>query len=183
MVRDERRRHDRWREHGMNHHEASDCVELTRTCEDGFGAPSLALCMPPILVNGTSGCPDPTAASWDMTLSEGTWRVSTGVTRDDQDGNFFMEGVARYADTNFCAPICSPPKPANLWATIRMNHGVQISREFLLEMLDSLGEAIFDPDDITSIKGVSNASLDRVRADPQGYVRAVLLRSRSRTDS
>ncbi len=92
------------------------------------------------------------------------------VPATDEDGNFFLQGVARYEDTNFCTPLCSPPKPANLWATIRMNHGVQISREFLLEMLDSLGEAIFDPDDITSIKGVPNATLDRVRADPQGYV-------------
>ncbi len=92
------------------------------------------------------------------------------VPATDDDGNFFMQGVARYEDTNFCTPLCSPPKPANLWATIRMNHGVQISREFLLEMLDSLGEAIFNPDDITSIKGVPNATLERVRADPQGYV-------------
>ena len=92
------------------------------------------------------------------------------VPATDEDGNFFMQGVARYDDTNFCTPVCSPPKPANLWATIRMNHGVQMSREFLLEMLSTLGEAIFNPNDITSIKGVPNATLDRVRADPQGYV-------------
>lgn len=92
------------------------------------------------------------------------------VPATDEDGNVFMQGVARYEASNVCTPFCSPPKPANLWATIRMNHGVQISREFLLEMLDMLGEAIFNLDDITSIKGVPDATLDRVRADPQGYV-------------
>lgn len=94
----------------------------------------------------------------------------------------FLEGVhfpigfdeggdpARFRDTNFCTPFCSPPKPDDLWATIRMNHGVQISREFLVEILDTLGEAIFDPDDLSSIKGVPNATLARVAADPQEYV-------------
>jgi uncharacterized repeat protein (TIGR01451 family) len=77
---------------------------------------------------------------------------------------------ATYEDSNFCTPVCSPPKPDNLWATIRMNHGVQISREFLLEIIDTLGEAIFDPNDVTSIKGVPNATLERVRANPRGYV-------------
>jgi uncharacterized repeat protein (TIGR01451 family) len=77
---------------------------------------------------------------------------------------------ARYRDSNFCTPVCSPPKPDNLWATIRMNHGVQISREFLVEILDTLGEAIFDPNDVTSIKGVPNATFERVKANPNGYV-------------
>ena len=77
---------------------------------------------------------------------------------------------ATYKDTNFCTPVCSPPKPNNLWANIRMNHGVQISREFLFEIIDTLGEAIFNPNDITSIKGVPNATFDRVEADPQKYV-------------
>jgi hypothetical protein len=77
---------------------------------------------------------------------------------------------ATYSDSNFCTPVCSPPKPKNLWANIRMNHGVQISREFLFEIIDTLGEAIFNPNDITSIKGVPNATLDRVRANPNGYV-------------
>jgi uncharacterized repeat protein (TIGR01451 family) len=75
-----------------------------------------------------------------------------------------------YKDTNFCTPVCSPPKPDNLWATIRMNHGVQISRQFLFEIIETLGEAIFDPNDIASIKGVPNATLARVAADPQSYV-------------
>src|SRR5690606_8279907 len=77
---------------------------------------------------------------------------------------------ATYEDSNFCTPVCSPPKPDNLWATIRMNHGVQISSEFLLEIIDTLGEAIFDPNDVTSIKGIPNATLERVRDNPLGYV-------------
>jgi uncharacterized repeat protein (TIGR01451 family) len=81
-----------------------------------------------------------------------------------------MRGVARYRNTNFCTPVCSPSQPDNLWATIRMNHGVQLSRQFLFEMLRTLGEAIFDPNDITSIKGVPNATLERVAANPRGYV-------------
>jgi len=75
-----------------------------------------------------------------------------------------------YKDTNFCTPFCSPPKPDNLWATIRMNHGVQISWEFIMEVIETLGEAIFDPNDITSIKGVPNATLARVKSAPQDYV-------------
>jgi uncharacterized repeat protein (TIGR01451 family) len=77
---------------------------------------------------------------------------------------------ATYKDTNWCTPVCSPPQPDNLWANIRMNHGVQISREFLFEILDTLGEAIFDPNDLTTIKGVPNATLARVAAAPQSYV-------------
>lgn len=77
---------------------------------------------------------------------------------------------ARYRDSNFCTPVCSPKKPRNLWAHIRMNHGVQISREFLLEMLDTVGEALFDPNDLTAIKGVPQATLERVRDDPLGHV-------------
>ncbi len=93
------------------------------------------------------------------------------VQKMDDLGNLlppYMEGVARYEDTNFCTPYCSPPRPSNLWANIRMNHGVQISREFLLEILETLGEAVFD--DLPSIKGVPTATLERVAADPQGHV-------------
>lgn len=77
---------------------------------------------------------------------------------------------ATYKDSNVCTPVCSPPKPDNLWAYIRMNHGAQISREFLFEMIDTLGEAIFDPDDLSTFKGVPDATLARVKDDPQGYV-------------
>jgi hypothetical protein len=37
---------------------------------------------------------------------------------------------AQYSEPDWCTPFCSPPKPDNLWAQIRMNHGVQFSREF-----------------------------------------------------
>jgi uncharacterized repeat protein (TIGR01451 family) len=77
---------------------------------------------------------------------------------------------ATYADTDSCTPFCSPPRPANLWANIRMNHGVQLSREFLFQILDTLGEAIFDPNDLASIRGVPQATLERVAADPLGHV-------------
>jgi uncharacterized repeat protein (TIGR01451 family) len=77
---------------------------------------------------------------------------------------------ARYSDPDWCTPVCSPPRPDNLWAHIRMNHGVQFSREFLFEVLDTLGEAIFDPNDVGSIRGVPQATLERVAADPRGYV-------------
>ena len=83
----------------------------------------------------------------------------------DQPGN-----PATYSDSNFCTPICSPPKPDNLWAQIRMNHGVQLSREFLFQVLDTLGEAIFDPNDVGSIRGVPEATLDRVAGNSRGYV-------------
>ena len=92
------------------------------------------------------------------------------IPKTDDDGNSYLEGVARYADTNFCTPVCSPPKPDNLWANIRMNHGVQISREFLLELIETLGEAIFNPNDLTSIKGVPNATLERIEGSPLNHV-------------
>lgn len=92
------------------------------------------------------------------------------VTAFDDKGNAYQEGVATYQDSNFCTPVCSPPKPANLWANVRMNHGVQISREFLFEMIETLGEAILDPDDLSAFKGVPNTTLARVNANPQGYV-------------
>jgi uncharacterized repeat protein (TIGR01451 family) len=79
-------------------------------------------------------------------------------------------GFANYESTSICTPFCGPSRPSNLWGTIRMNHGVQISREFLGEILETLGEAVFDPNDITSIKGVPEATLQRVAADPQGHV-------------
>jgi uncharacterized repeat protein (TIGR01451 family) len=77
-------------------------------------------------------------------------------------------GIAKYRDTNFCTPFCSPRKPDNLWATVRMNHGVQISREFIAEIVDTLGEGIFD--DLSSIKGFPDVTLERVRNNPQSYV-------------
>ena len=73
-------------------------------------------------------------------------------------------------DGDWCAPYCGPFTPTNLWATIRMNHGVQISAQFLHEIIDTLGEAIFDPTNITSIRGVPEATLQRVAANPLGYV-------------
>jgi uncharacterized repeat protein (TIGR01451 family) len=92
------------------------------------------------------------------------------VTATDKNGNAYMKGVSTYEDTNWCTPFCSPPKPANLWAHIRMNHGVQLSREFLREILETVGEAIFDPNDLATIKGVPEATLERVRANPTAYV-------------
>lgn len=77
---------------------------------------------------------------------------------------------ATYEDSNFCTPYCSPPKPTNLWANIRRNHGVQISREFLFEMLDTLGEGILDPDSGQLFVGVPNATKNRIEQNPQGYV-------------
>jgi uncharacterized repeat protein (TIGR01451 family) len=82
----------------------------------------------------------------------------------------FDPGFANYESTSICTPFCGPSRPSNLWGTIRMNHGVQISREFLGEILETLGEAVFDPNDITSVKGVPEATLQRVAADPRGYV-------------
>lgn len=79
-------------------------------------------------------------------------------------------GTPAEYDTSFCTPFCGPPKPANLWATIRMNHGVQFSREFLAETLQTLGASIFDPNDLATIKGVPEVTLARVAADPRGYV-------------
>ena len=77
---------------------------------------------------------------------------------------------AKYKDSNFCTPYCSPPKPNNLWAYIRKNHGVQISREFLFEILETLGEAIFDPDSGQVFNGVPNETRSRIQDDPVGYV-------------
>jgi uncharacterized repeat protein (TIGR01451 family) len=89
----------------------------------------------------------------------------------DDRGNFDRwRGIPTYKDTNFCTPVCSPYKPDNLWATVRMNHGSQLSREFLREMLKGLGEAALDPEDLDALKGIPAATLERVAADPQGYV-------------
>ena len=90
--------------------------------------------------------------------------------REDGSTVSYYRGVPTYDDTSVCTPVCSPPRPANLWSTIRMNHGVQLSREFLAEVLDAVGESIFDPDDVGSIKAVPEVALERVRADPAGYV-------------
>jgi len=75
-----------------------------------------------------------------------------------------------YSDSNFCTPFCSPPKPKNLWAHIRMNHGVQFSREFLFEVLDTLGDAIIDPDGGQVFNGVPNATKSRIEDNPLGFV-------------
>jgi uncharacterized repeat protein (TIGR01451 family) len=77
---------------------------------------------------------------------------------------------ARYSEPDWCTPFCSPPRPDNLWAHIRKNHGVQFSREFLLEVIETLGEAIFDPNDVASIRGVPQATLERVAGNPRENV-------------
>ncbi|MCU7805598.1 MAG: DUF11 domain-containing protein [Candidatus Thiodiazotropha sp. (ex Lucinoma borealis)] len=77
---------------------------------------------------------------------------------------------AEYKDTNFCSPYCAPPKPDNLWAEIRKNHGVQISREFLLVILETLGEAIFDPDSGQLFSGVPNETKQRIANAPLNHV-------------
>jgi uncharacterized repeat protein (TIGR01451 family) len=84
-----------------------------------------------------------------------------------------IEGVPRYDYPNFCWPTC-PPEPANLFAHIRMNHGVQLSLEVLEEVLETVGEAIFDPRaDDEAFDGVPQATLDRVRSSPQDYVLSI----------
>lgn len=155
----------------MNHRGTSDCVELARTRENGFEAPSFALCTPPTLVNGTARCSDPpTAASWDMTLSEGTWTVSTLLTRGDENANIFVQGGACSVDTNVCTPTWGPPQHADVWWSSPpcLDNGVRSSRVSWLEILDMLGEAILNPDDIPSIMGVPTAPMHRVRATSQG---------------
>ena len=75
-----------------------------------------------------------------------------------------------YKDTNFCTPYCSPPKADNLWAHIRMNHGVQFSREFLIEIIETVGEAILAPESGELFNGIPNATRTRIAADPDGFV-------------
>ena len=77
---------------------------------------------------------------------------------------------ATYSEPDWCTPFCSAPRPSNLWGEIRKNHGVQFSREFLFQVVDTLGEAIFNPNDVTSIRGVPQATLERVAASPRGHV-------------
>lgn len=94
----------------------------------------------------------------------------------DDDGNAYMEGVAKYKDSNFCTPFCSPPKPDNLWAEVRMNHGVQLSREFLKEIFKTLGQSLVDVGDLDILsddelfQGIPNATLENVIANPTGNV-------------
>ncbi len=88
-----------------------------------------------------------------------------GVTEDFR----YMGGVSKYSKPDWCTATCSPPRPDNLWATIRKNHGVQFSMEFLQELIDNIGEAIFDPNDLSTIKGQPNATLERIRSDPGNY--------------
>lgn len=89
-------------------------------------------------------------------------------TTTNDDGNTIYKGISKYIEPDWCTPVCSPPKPKNLWANVRMNHGVQFSREFLKEVLDTLGESFFY--DLSSIKGIPETTLNRVRANPRGYV-------------
>jgi uncharacterized repeat protein (TIGR01451 family) len=76
--------------------------------------------------------------------------------------------IRKYRKTNFCTPFCSLYKPGNLWTEIRMNFGVQMSREFLAHLLDTLGDTIFD--DLGSIKGLPELAFDRIHRTPRGYV-------------
>lgn len=93
-----------------------------------------------------------------------------------KDGDPYMEGVAQYKDSNFCTPFCSPPKPDNLWAEIRKNHGTQLSREFLSEIFNTLGQSLVDVGDLDTLsddelfQGIPNATLEKVTANPTGNV-------------
>lgn len=94
----------------------------------------------------------------------------------DKDGDPYMKGVAKYRDTNWCTPFCSPPKPDNLWAEVRQNHGVQLSREFLSEIFKTLGQALVDVENLSTLsdvelfQGIPNKTLEKVTADPTGNV-------------
>jgi len=88
---------------------------------------------------------------------------------------FEMAGdPATYSNGSICGLLCNPPTPSNLWARIRRNHGVQLSREMIVELLETVGSSIFDPDDLTTLRGVPETTLQRVAANPRGYVLSIM---------
>lgn len=86
------------------------------------------------------------------------------------DPRFTNDYQARFENSNSCSPFCSPKRPGNLWSKIRQNHGKQISREVVAEILGSLGSTVVDPTDVGSVRGIPEVALDRVRNNPDGYV-------------
>jgi hypothetical protein len=67
-------------------------------------------------------------------------------------------------DYDSISKLTGPPKPGNLWATIRMNHGVQTSAEFLYEAVNQLDGFSGDPEQ----------RLYTIRAGPTSFVASMM---------
>jgi hypothetical protein len=57
-----------------------------------------------------------------------------------------------------------PPRPKDVWARIRMNHGVQTCSEYITQVLSQLDIGVINP----SFGGNPNARLGALRANPTG---------------
>jgi hypothetical protein len=76
---------------------------------------------------------------------------------------FTNVGSEDYYSPDWCTPVCSPPIPRSLSATIRMNHGVQTSQEYIDKVLDEFTGPF-------SIDGSPSARLHDLTNNPHGYV-------------
>jgi hypothetical protein len=90
---------------------------------------------------------------------------------DDAEGVHFANGFTRSrrtvyvsAERNEPRSDCEHEKPRNLAAHIRVNHGVQSSKEFIQALLDQMVGGLL------SIEGDPASVLDRVRNNPAGFV-------------
>ncbi len=87
---------------------------------------------------------------------------------------FTQHGPADYDHDNPLQLLTGPPKPANLWAEIRMNHGVQTSSEFIHTLLaETLGDLTIHGDPNARYKdlqgGISNYVISIVPSLGRGH--------------
>lgn len=80
----------------------------------------------------------------------------TGIAPEDADDPPRPPKPPTYRDGEACVPF----RPRNLWAHIRVNHGVQASAEAIQVCLDQIDGGIF------STSGNPHDALNRVRRDP-----------------
>jgi hypothetical protein len=81
----------------------------------------------------------------------------------DNDGDLGPPKPVRYVDLN-----CEPTRPRNVWAHIRVNHGVQASAEFIDALLEQTAGGLF------SLGGDPADVLNRVSANPWQTVVTIL---------
>ncbi len=78
--------------------------------------------------------------------------------------------TGRFNKRRSCSPVCGGYVPDNLWSRIRQLHGRQFSREYLTELLRSIGSNILNSGDLGSIRGAPQRTLNRIANDPSQFV-------------
>jgi hypothetical protein len=76
---------------------------------------------------------------------------------------FTNRGLPANWEYGIGGPIVGPPEPGDLWATIRMNHGVQTSSEFIGAIIaDTAGDGALKGDPMTQYDELQGQILDHV---------------------